>query len=48
MNKGDLPDGMEASPTPNTTPHSTPHNLGPLPAKWEMAYTEDGTPYFIE
>lgn len=23
-------------------------NLGPLPSNWEMAYTEDGTPYFIE
>ena len=23
-------------------------NLGPLPPNWEMAYTEDGTAYFIE
>ena len=23
-------------------------SLGPLPSNWEMAYTEDGTPYFIE
>lgn len=23
-------------------------NLGPLPKNWEMALTEDGTPYFIE
>lgn len=23
-------------------------NLGPLPANWEMAFTEDGHPYFIE
>ena len=23
-------------------------NLGPLPPNWEMAFTEDGHPYFIE
>ena len=23
-------------------------NLGPLPPNWEMAYTDDGHPYFIE
>ena len=23
-------------------------NLGPLPDNWEMAYTDDGHPYFIE
>lgn len=23
-------------------------NLGPLPSNWEMAFTEDGHPYFIE
>lgn len=23
-------------------------NLGPLPPNWEMAFTEDGVPYFIE
>ncbi|ELU17710.1 hypothetical protein CAPTEDRAFT_146207 [Capitella teleta] len=23
-------------------------NLGPLPSNWEMAYTEDGIPYFID
>jgi hypothetical protein len=23
-------------------------NLGPLPRNWEMAYTDDGHPYFIE
>ncbi len=23
-------------------------SLGPLPSKWEMSFTEDGTPYFIE
>ena len=27
--------------------HST-SNLGPLPDNWEMAYTDDGHPYFIE
>ena len=23
-------------------------SLGPLPSNWEMAFTDDGTPYFIE
>ena len=23
-------------------------SLGPLPPNWEMSFTEDGTPYFIE
>lgn len=27
--------------------HST-SNLGPLPPNWEMAYTDEGHPYFIE
>ena len=38
-------DSAPSSPMPPTPPAP---DLGPLPPNWEMAYTEDGTPYFIE
>lgn len=57
-NSGHFPDGAaeegEVAPQPSPTrkqslekAHST-SNLGPLPDNWEMAYTDDGHPYFID
>lgn len=34
--------------TPWNGPSSIPKNLGPLPANWEIAYTENNEKYFIE
>ena len=55
MNKEDYPDSG-LPPPPALPPPSlgkilgggVAPDLGPLPSNWEMAYTEDGTPYFIE
>lgn len=43
------PDGRPPSP-PTTGGRKDPDSdsLGPLPSNWEMAFTDDGTPYFIE
>ena len=44
----------EAPPAPPGGPGSQKEekgkqdDLGALPSNWEMAYTDDGTPYFIE
>ena len=33
---------------PGAPPANIPKNLGPLPANWEIAYTENNEKYFIE
>ena len=48
MNKGDLPDGADSQRSDASVSTPASPSLGLLPSNWEMAYTEDGTPYFIE
>ena len=35
-------------PSWGASPSGVPKNLGPLPANWEIAYTESNEKYFIE
>ena len=47
------PPVMDGPPPPNWTGGAPPlanipKNLGPLPANWEIAYTENNEKYFIE
>lgn len=44
--KGPLPNYFHHSMDPNSDPLLL--DLGPLPPKWEKAYTEKGEVYFIE
>lgn len=47
FDKGSLPDYF-GSGDPNSDLDPLLLDLGPLPAKWEKAYTEKGEVYFIE
>lgn len=48
VHTGNTPLGNPSSLYSSRIPPPQPDELGPLPANWEMAYTEKGEVYFIE